>query len=269
MKSIFKFKISLLSFFLICFILACGILDPDDTDRVSNSNFIAEESFSFEVAVANHSRFRLEGINGRVEITGDSRANSVKIEGEKQVGSESFEDAELHLQELEVIVKETADEIFVKTIQPQDTRGRDYVVNYKITLPKVLKVLADNVNGNVSIQSINNDVAVGNVNGTIVLDDIFGSTTVSIVNGQIRGHMTLPLDGSNNMSTVNGNIDLDIPKNTSAEFSSKVVNGEIRLSKLELQNTVSSPTLLRGTLGRGQGTIALSTVNGNINVAGF
>jgi len=91
---------------------------------------------------------------------------------------------------------------------------------------------------------------------------------VQLVNGQIQAKVTLPTDGVIAMSTVNGGINLNIPQSTSAEFSASVVNGTIS-TDLILINLVSTPTSLTGTLGTGEGTIALSTVNGSISVWGF
>jgi len=89
------------------------------------------------------------------------------------------------------------------------------------------------------------------------------------VNGQITAKITLPLNGNIGMANVNGNIDLEIPTNTSAEFSAGLVNGNITITNLVLQNQVSSSTSLTGTLSNGEGTIALTTVNGNISATGF
>ena len=96
-----------------------------------------------------------------------------------------------------------------------------------------------------------------------------GNSAVSLVNGQITAKITLPLNGNIGMANVNGNIDLEIPTNTSAEFSAGLVNGNITITNLVLQNQVSSSTSLTGTLGNGEGTIALTTVNGNISATGF
>jgi len=241
----------------------------DSSDNVDNTDFVAEESFSFGGDIKNHSQLRLEAINGNVTITGISESDSVIITGEKRVGSESTEDAEEHLQELEVSVQDLGNEVFVKTIQPEETYGRSYTVNYTITLPKNLTVLANNVNGTVTIDSINNTVSVDNVNGQVMLDEISGGVSVNLVNGLTQSEVILPLDGTIGMTTVNGSIELGIPQNTSAEFSARVTNGNISVSNLVLQNEVSTPNSLRGTLGGGQGTISLSTVNGNIRVTGF
>jgi len=108
-----------------------------------------------------------------------------------------------------------------------------------------------------------------NVNGQVNLDEIIGSASVSLVNGQIVAEVTPPKGGIISMSVVNGGIDLDIPQYTSAQFSASVVNGTISMYDLVLIGLVSTPTSLTGTLGTGEGTIALSTVNGSISVSGF
>ncbi len=238
-------------------------------DDVRNTDFVATESFYFKLNSDDHLRLRLEGINGNVSIIGLSQSDSVVVAGEKRVGSESLQDAEAHLQELGVSVQDLTSEVFVKTTQPDETQGRSYVVNYAVVLPKEFEVLVTNVNGAVIIDSINNSISVQNVNGQVTLDEVFGSVFVSLVNGQIQAEVTLPTDGTIDMATVNGGIDLDIPQSTSAEFSATVVNGMISMFDLVLQNLVSTPNSLTGTLGDGQGAISLSTVNGTISVHGF
>jgi len=79
----------------------------------------------------------------------------------------------------------------------------------------------------------------------------------------------LPEDGTINLNLVTGNIELDIPQNTSAEFSAAVVTGTISISDLVLQNQVSTSGSLSGTLGNGEGTISLNVVTGSVNVQGF
>ncbi|MGB2989370.1 MAG: hypothetical protein WBC98_05380, partial [Candidatus Zixiibacteriota bacterium] len=64
-------------------------------------------------------------------------------------------------------------------------------------------------------------------------------------------------------------IELDIPQNTSAEFSATVVTGTISISDLILQNQVSTPGSLSGTVGSGEGTISLNVVTGSVSVKGF
>jgi DUF4097 and DUF4098 domain-containing protein YvlB len=126
-----------------------------------------------------------------------------------------------------------------------------------------------NINGNVRIDSVNNTISIGHVNGNVNLDEIAANTSVNLVNALIVAKVTLPLNGTINMDNTNGGIDLEIPVNTSANFSANVTNGAITVSNLVLQNPISTATSLSGTLGAGQGTITLTVVNGNIDVSGF
>lgn len=255
---------------------------------IINTIFEAEEPFFVEVEAGYEALLVLEGINGDIIITGVNDTNSAVITGMKRVRSDSIYDAEEHLQEIEVNVLSMENEIYIETIQPQDTEYRQYQVDYEITLPKDLEILLDSANGNIILDSIYNDVTVYHMNGDIILIEIIGSplvdlmngdvtlievvgsTFVYLVNGDIESDVTLPLNGIIDLYTVNGSIDLYIPANTSAEFSAAVSIGDISISNLVLENEVRTSTSLSGSLGYGQGTIFLEIENaGNISVFGF
>ena len=241
----------------------------DSEGNVNNTDFVAKESFSFRVDVTTHSRLRLEGVSGTVSITGEAGSDSVMITGERRVGSESAQDAEAHLPLLQVTVQEIGNEVYVKTTQPEQTHGRSYVVDYTITLPEDFLVSVNHVAGIVSIESVKNSVSVNHVTGQVLLDEIYGSTVVSLVTGGIEAEVNLPENGTVNFNLVTGSIGLGIPQSTSAEFSASVVTGTISTSDLVLQNQVSTPGSLSGTLGSGEGTILLNVVTGSISVQGF
>lgn len=249
---LFLFVFSATAIFLMSCSDETNPISPDNSsDQVSNTNFAAWESFSIAMNAANHSGLSLETINGTIVITEASAADSFKILGEKRVESESIEDAETHLKELEVDVQDLTDEILIRTVQPKLSGGRHYIVNYTITLPK------------------NMDVKVNSANGRVTLDEIFGSVFVALINGDIYSEVTLPLDGTIDMKLTNGRMELDIPQNTSAKFNATVVNGNISVSNLDLQNKVKTSKSQTGTLGDGHGTISLITTNGGIRVTGF
>jgi hypothetical protein len=275
-KAIRRKYFAILFFFIPLFLVACGggggDGSSDGTSSVGNTNFEATESFSFVVDAGSHSLFGLTGENGEITITGSSSATSVIIIGAKRVQSESIEDAQAHLANLNVDLEERTSGVFVKTIQPEFTGGRNYIVDYTITLPENFAVLITNVNGPVTIGSIkNNFVSVVNVNGLITLNGIVGSASAAVVNGAIEGEVILPLNGKIDFNTVNGTINLAIPVSTSAEFSASTANGSINLSaNLVLQNSGGTlPVSLSGTLGSGEGMIELEIANGDINVSGF
>ncbi|MFQ5570413.1 MAG: DUF4097 domain-containing protein [Rhodothermales bacterium] len=250
------------------FLPGCMIVETDDFGDARNTDFIARESFTYEVNISGQTRVTVEAINGTIEILGSATASSVIVTGERKVGSDTFRDAEEHLDDLEVRVTDLNDEVLVRTIQPQQSHGRNYVVEYTITLPSDLMVDVSQINGTIIIEDLQQDVVAHSVNGTVRLDDIVGSANISVVNGNVDGDIALPADGLIELKATNGNIKLAIPTSTSATFSASVTNGDIDTTNLTFQNPVSSNRSLSGRLGGGNSTIDLRTVNGNIRVNG-
>ncbi len=240
---------------------------------MSNTNIPASDDLSIDpVDAEGRDLFSLIGVNGNITINGSSPDNSVIIAGTKRVRSESFEDAQAHLADIFVDVDLEKDQsaVFVETIQPECTGGRNYIVDYTITLPSNLLVLVENFNGNVTINNIDNDVSVVLFNGDVNLLQINGSASATLFNGTIDAGVTLPVGGEIKFDVANGAIDLSIPVNTSAEFLASTVNGSINLSQnLVLNPVLQTPNSLEGTLGAGEGTIDLEVDNGDINVSGF
>jgi DUF4097 and DUF4098 domain-containing protein YvlB len=189
---------------------------------------------------------RLSGVNGDVEIVTDA---DFLVEGTRRVGSFSLEDAEASLSRLSVVVVDTGTEIQIETRQP-DGDFRDYEVDYRLTVPDGVELI------------------LTTVNGTVTAEPRSGSAVISVVNGAVVAETALPDNCVLGVSMVNGIIDVSLPAATSASFAASVVNGSIAVHDLALQVSLSTPTRLEGTLGAGEATIGLSTVNGTIVVRG-
>jgi len=262
------FSASLILAALSFLILNCN--DSTSSDNyVGNTDYVAEADFHYDTEVTNQVRLRIEGVSGSIIIIGRANFDSVIVEGVRSVGSETLDDAEEHLPYLQVEFDVLTSEVRVQTIQPDNSYGRSYEVDYEITLPYQFEVIASCVNGSVSVDSINGNLTISNVNGQVYLDNIVGSVAASLVNGSVTASITMPSDGIIAITNVNGGIDLSIPENTSADFEASVVNGTIYISNLDFQNEQITNHSVEGTLGSGDGDIALTTVNGNITARGF
>ena len=263
LKQSFLFTALLLS---AAFITNCCIVDPDSAH---NQNHEAIEPFQYNIELGNLDRVRITGINGSIEIIGDSSVTMAEIWGEKTVRSDSRSDAIDHLDDLQVEIDSDQNILCIETVQPKDTHGRSYEVDYHLLIPPSWKTYALNVNGNIYIEAMHNDVTSGLTNGDITLMDVEGNINADVVNGEITGAVTIPLAGVCFMNIVNGQIDIDIPKETSAEFLASVTNGSIQITDLVINNLQSTPKTMQGILGDGEGTMQLSIVNGPIYVRGF
>lgn len=209
----------------------------------------ASEPFSFDLTLSGQTAVRLKGINGCVHVEGADHHGALRIEGERRVGSDGMQDAQTHLALLHVRIREGADEVLIETEQPESD-GRDYEVDYRVTLPKGVQVYVENTNGDVT------------------LEDLRGDSQVELVNGKIQADLTLPHSGMIDLFTVNGEIELAVQRDASAQFKATLTNGQITTSNLELKDQVATKHSLSGSLGDGEGLIQLGLVNGDIKAKG-
>ena len=109
---------------------------------------------------------------------------------------------------------------------------------------------------------------IANVNGQVDTLDTVGNLSARVTNGRVEASARVRPGGAVRLTTVNGEIVLHLPRDASALFSAQVAIGSITVTNLVLQNEVRTGTSLRGTLGAGDGTVALQTTNGAIRVDG-
>ncbi|MHA2062450.1 MAG: hypothetical protein ACW963_09200, partial [Candidatus Sifarchaeia archaeon] len=183
----------------------------------------ASEPFYYEVNLASQNTLKVEGINGVVDVQSVSGTNQVTISGEKVVGSKTYSDAKENLKNVRVEIDELTNELLVKTIQPKYSDGRNYNVHYTIRIPSHLNVVVEHINGKIS------------------------------------GKVSVPMNGTVDLSLQNGSIELSIPQSTSSDFYSSLVNGKISVEYITLFNRVETSKTLKGTFGDGQGMISLRT----------
>jgi len=237
--------------------------------QADDPKFFANDTFTTEFLLVNHSRIRLETVRGNIEIEGRNDTNSVTVIAQKYVGSDSLEDAEANLNELEIMVTDQNDEVLIQTLQPVNMQSQKYIVDYLIILPTDMAIEVVHTNGDIDIINFENWVTVDSENGNVFLSNISANVIVTIANGNIDSSIDPPLDGEIILSTNNGDIDLSIPSFTSAGFAASINNGSIQTFNLEFDAAVQTIQSLSGTLGDGDGVIDLGSINGNINVVGL
>jgi hypothetical protein len=289
MKTAIKsINLSILILILVIGLIYNGcIINTETIDNAGNNQYAAKEDFFVQLSTYSFDKFSLDAINGTVEISTGTNLDSITIQGERIVESESIADAEEHLQYLNVDISQTSNIILVKTIQPSQSNGRNYIVNYRIEIPNDWEVDVEQINGNVDLSGIrgnirtvvtNGNISVssceGNIHTTITngnssFSDITGCIWSSIVNGNSTGHITLADSGTCQQSVVNGNLILAIPRFTSAQFSAKTSSGLVNVNNLPLNNAQITTKSVTGTLGTGDGIVNIEAVNGSITVNGF
>ncbi|KAA3660819.1 MAG: hypothetical protein DWQ10_05865, partial [Calditrichaeota bacterium] len=227
-----------------------GTIDVGDGD--GDNRYTASDPINLRVGVAGHTGLDVNNVNGPVEIYGVNGIDEIEITGERIVRSDSQRDAEEHLQNLQVSLRDAGSTIIVETEQPSSNDGREYEVRYNILIPDNWDVSVNLTNGIVTIESITGYVELDVTNGNVNLTDIVGDVSVDLTNGNadLRGidgdvevdltngiiftQMGWAINRQCELSTTNGGIELRIPESASADFTASVSNGEISLTGLTL-----------------------------------
>ena len=146
-----------------------------------------------------------------------------------------------------------------------NSRNNDVRVAFSVSVPDGVRLEARNTNGDVRVSGLSGDVSAATVNGDIEAESA-GSVSASSVNGDIDAAMGAVPPENLSFNAVNGRIRLALPADADADLSLRTVNGGIDSDfPIEVRGRWG-PRSASGQLGRGGPGIAVSTVNGGIEV---
>lgn len=225
------------------------------------------ETFNYELSTGG--RISLDNINGDIEISGES-GNQVQITAEKRA------DNSKDLAKLKIKIKADTDAIRIETVH-EKSESRWFGINnsgevsYTLTVPASANLdTISTVNGEIRIRGVSGTVKAESVNGHLDLGNLAGDANLSTTNGGIEARFDT-LKGSQrvNADTVNGRITLLIPDDSSARVSAETLNGDIDAEDfgLEVEKGGFIGKDLKGSIGSGEASIDLDTVNGGIRIS--
>jgi DUF4097 and DUF4098 domain-containing protein YvlB len=148
--------------------------------------------------------------------------------------------------------------------------GGDHTrVDFTVHIPRDVRLLVRDVNGGVKATGLGEVADLTTVNGSVDVSTEQWAH-LSTVNGSVNGRFgradwSEPL----NISTVNGDITLDVPAGFTADVDFHTVNGSL---ETDLPLTIQSssghygPKHITGTIGGGGRELRLHTVNGSVNL---
>jgi putative adhesin len=148
-----------------------------------------------------------------------------------------------------------------------NVNDNDVAVDFVVKVPAGVKFFAKTVNGNVEARGLRSDTAVETVNGRIDVETT-GTASAETVNGSIDASVgastwTSPLE----FRTVNGSINLRLPKDVSATVHAGMMNGGFESDfPLMVQSFGGRNRHVDGTIGKGGRDLDLHTVNGRIRL---
>lgn len=155
--------------------------------------------------------------------------------------------------------------LFRTLVPPLRGGGWTAVVKYTIHVPRTSHVsVASHSSDRIRIADIRGNVTINNINGTILLERITGATAVDSANGNIIYIAAGPLLASANLNTVNGNIEVRAPGQSSFQWVSQTIKGDARTT-FPVRLRAYPDNLFRGSVNAPGGpTIQTRTLMGNI-----
>jgi hypothetical protein len=147
-------------------------------------------------------------------------------------------------------------------------RDNDVSVEFRVRVPRGVKIGAGSVNGGVTVEGATSEVKVGTVNGSVEATSSGGPVEASTVNGSVFARMGRLVGTEDlNYSTVNGSIQVEFDGElTDADLEMSTVNGRFETNfPITIQGRLN-PRHLRTRLGNGGRRIKLTTVNGNVEL---
>jgi hypothetical protein len=152
----------------------------------------------------------------------------------------------------------------------RDRRGRnsnEVSVEFKVRVPRGVKVGAHTINGEVRVDDVAAEVDAESVNGSVVVSTVSGPVNARTVNGSVRASMgAFALRSDLSFSSVNGSVVAEFENDIDADVDLSTVNGRFLT---DFPVTISGridPRRLRAKVGKGGPRIRLSTVNGNVEL---
>jgi hypothetical protein len=223
----------------------------------SNKETVITKTFTLGSGAA----FSIKGTGGNVKIEGwDEPRAEVKII--KRGGS--IEDRKA----LRVMYAHDDNQLSFKT---SAVGGNGVDLRYEVRLPRALRqVEIKSVNAAVELSDMSGAISVSSQNGSVELNDVSGATTIKLVNGHIQAdYEDVKLEGAQQLSAVNGEIEVKLSDETGADVDVKTVSGNIELDgdfgfRVEKKMVGQEAS---GRVGAGGQALSIKTVNGNIKLS--
>ncbi|HEX2164080.1 MAG TPA: DUF4097 family beta strand repeat-containing protein [Thermoanaerobaculia bacterium] len=216
----------------------------------------------------------VENVNGAVVVETWDRSE-VRVRATKKVRATSDESAAEAMERMRIVVEEGAGRLRLVTrygeagdgffgwLRGHSERGS---ISYHLTVPRGIRLVAETVNGSVTLRSVDGDVAAETVNGSIKVEDARGRLDASTVNGSIKVAMReVAPDADLDFSTTNGSVTVALPADVRTDLRLRTTNGGIDVD-LPMEVHDRSRRRLDATLNGGGGSVRVETTNGAIRV---
>ncbi len=235
----------------------------------------AQKEFRWNGRVNAGQSIEVRGINGNIRAD-PSTGDQVEVIANKQARRSNPDDVQIKVVEHEggvtiCAVYPSSDSKQVNDCRPgkdwsSHVSNNDVQVDFTVRVPQGVSFSGRTVNGEIETGMMGSDVEAFTVNGSIKIA-ASGHAEAMTVNGSINASMgKADWTDSVQFKTVNGEIVLNLPSDTSTDIHAETLNGDISTDfPLTVQGRISRRKL-NGTIGSGGRELNLATVNGSIQL---
>ncbi len=213
----------------------------------------------FEVPVGSALEFK--GVNGNVTVMGVKGSSQIGTVNGNIVAFALHNEVKLSTVNGEIKLKDASGKVELSSVNGKiDDEGSSGRLSYDV------------VNGKIKARSKADEISVSTVNGDAELD-LNGTTQLklSTVNGEIEAKLRGAASPRISGSSVSGDIELKLESSISARVDIKASAGGSISNKLSSDKASKAKygpaRSLQFTLGSGEGSIELSTVSGDVELA--
>lgn len=120
--------------------------------------------------------------------------------------------------------------------------------------------------GDVKVKNVTGSISLRTSSGEADLRELYGKTlSVEAASGDVSAELVNPVDGSVHIRAVSGDVKLEIADGSDAKVTISTLQG-VAASKVALEDMAQESMKVSGRLGKGAGTIDLSTVSGDVTL---
>ena len=238
---------------------------PKVVSGESGSQGEARDEIRKTYELAAGAKVQVEGINGAVKIeTSDTRTAEVYIE-------RTAKSAEA-LQRRKIIIENTATSLTIRGEKGDAgliSRIFGSSPNEKVTLklPRQISLVAQGVNGAVTVGEIDGPVEIHGVNGKVEIAQATGSAEFHGINGNVSVALTRLEKEAVSLNGVNGNIELRLGEGVNVELEAHGMNGRVSSDLPDFVIEEQRHGNYRARVGSGGNSISANGINGNIRLS--
>jgi hypothetical protein len=247
-------------------LVACDVNVHNGKASVRLFSAEANEEWTHSYPLAAGGTVEIININGPITVS-PGAAGTVEVHA--AISAKAFTEAGAREILAKGRIQETKDpaHVRVETMSPRSVRG-SYEVNYDVRVPASAKADLSVTNGPLKADGLSGKLKATAVNGRVDLTNMSAAIDSVVANGSLAVELTR-VAADVRLEMTNGRLSLELPAQSKAQLSARVVNGVLEVSGLPIEEPTGRRIRnVEATLNGGGPSIDLRATNGRLTIQG-